>query len=318
MYQFIKIWDLYHYFVAASKIVETGSIPQTEYPLGALIPMLLPRLLTSDYGMYAILFHIQSVLAFMFGLWLLRGMWPPVRRSLWAYVLPFAFLFPLAIELLDVYVAVLALLALWLFARGREVPAGIALVAAVSVKFYPIILFPYLMLRGTKRPLVMGIMAGLSVMVIALNMYGVSFHAARGVQPESVYGSAMYLIGSRKTEYAFNSIQFAGSSMPMWASALAMSFFALLAIRSRRFMEGAYLMVLGFILSFKVFSPQYLFWLAPFVPFVGARKRALFVAATVLTAWYLGFYDQAVVKLIAPYSFVLVVRNFLLALSFFL
>ena len=313
MYDFIKTWDLWHYFNHASSVL-AGKPVQFEYPYFSLGFMLLPRLFTGDFSLYSFLFDIQSFIAIALSFFLL---WRVVgRQALW-FLLPVALLFPMAIELMDIYVVMLTAIALFFHTQKKIVSSMLFLALGVATKLYPVMILPLVAVKSS-RPLIGGLLLGISVFMATLNKSGVTFHLERGVQPESIYGSFLYLTGMRQTEYAFNSIQFAQSSMPIVLSlcilaALGIWFFF---VRRYKNVYDIWFFAVGmFILFSKVFSPQYLLWLAPFVPFVNIRRKILYGLAVFLTTWYLGFYDLAVVKLVSPYAWIPVLRNLLLIAS---
>lgn len=318
MYDFIKIWDLWHYFNHASDILR-GKFPIIEYPPLALLPMIPPRLLTADFGMYSFFYHIQTIVVILLGTFFL---WRLVRQRVWRFLVPFIALFPLAIELYDPYVVVLTLGALLLTIRRRYILALALLSLATAMKLYPVVLFP-LLLISPANSFFTGIFAALGIIGALINQQGLSFHLSRGIQPESIAGSLLFLRGLRKTEYAYNAIQFANTSMPFLVS---LGIFGIgTIISARNYIFGRirpsislwYNFVLLFIISFKVFSPQYLLWLAPFAPFISTRKKILYLVSVLITTWYLGFYDLAVVKLVMPYALLPVLRNLLLLASLF-
>ena len=80
------------------------------------------------------------------------------------------------------------------------------------------------------------------------------------------------------------------------------------------FFQRMYYPLMGFILANGVFSPQYLLWIAPLLPFVKKRIQVLVISATLLTTLYLGYYSQTV-HFEAPYYLFLFLRNILLFIS---
>lgn len=76
-----------------------------------------------------------------------------------------------------------------------------------------------------------------------------------------------------------------------------------------RFLAAA---LLAFILTNKVFSPQYLIWLLPFAPLLPRRERDLFAAATVLTITIFPMLFNSQLSLDAFGALLLDTRNLLL------
>lgn len=312
MYQFIKIWDLWHYFLNSGYFLN-GKAFSLEYPSGAVIPMILPRLATSDFMLYSWLFHIQTFIVFLIGFFFLIKL----TNRAWLYILPFFLLFPLAIELLDIYVVVAMFLSLYFFQKNKFVKSAMLLFIGISIKFWPILLIPLLAIKS-KKYTIYSLVAFLSAIVLFSNIYSLKFHFERGVQPESTAGSIIQVINKKETEYKYNAIQIKDSSLPLIVPLAVMALGYIFAFKNKNIFISSFYIILSFILGSKVFSPQYLLWLSPFLPFLKIKKSVLVITATILTTWYLGYYEKAIIDFVFPYNLSLLLRNLALILSFFI
>lgn len=82
-------------------------------------------------------------------------------------------------------------------------------------------------------------------------------------------------------------------------------------------MRLIFLLLLGAVLSSSTFSPQYLIWLAPFVPFLTAAESGVFILSSFLTWFYFRYWND-IISLQPMVVSVLVFRNALLVLLFFI
>ena len=306
---------MYHYWQWASAVVSNQSFT-FEYPTLALIPIVLPRLLTDSYSLYVLLFHIEmigfaGIIAFL------------IKKVLKLSPLPFLAiflaLFGLLIERLDVYVALLTFVSILLFHNKKYTFSALFLLLASATKIYPLVLFPIFGLRLLKEriKLIPFIVAAiLSVILIFTNPYSIEFHKERQVQPESIYGTLIYL-NNPKTEivYDHNAQEYKNVYLPIWFPLGILAFGFLRAIRQKSIFASSFYMILSFIVANKVLSPQYLIWLAPLVVFASKRTRWLILGASVLTIWYLGLYTQTVVDRITPFPWILTLRNLFFTLG---
>ena len=153
------------YFAFAGRILADGLMPYRdmplEYPPLALVPWLLPRLLTGDVHSYAWLLAVQNA-ALAAGIavclaWLARHGWSAGAPST---VLATGLLLLLGVGhvvvwLFDLLPALLVALALVAVVRDRPATAGVLLALGTLVKVFPVVLLPVLVLwylvRGHPR-----------------------------------------------------------------------------------------------------------------------------------------------------------------------
>ncbi len=246
---------------------------------------------------------------------------------------------PISLNTYDAWPALLTMLALWLFLRGRLLWAFAVLGLAVSAKVYPLVLVPLALLFASRREGARRAGLGLGVLVLvaaaviapfaAYSPHGVyeSFHAqaTRGLQIESL-GASLLLVLDRLGFYHARVVETfgvagrnlsGGSADAVAAGLLVLEALAVVTVwwlygRSRDLVAELPLAfaaaVAGFLAFTKVFSPQYLAWLLPLVlAGGGAIATALLALALVLAQiWF--FHYHALFRLDWP-VWLLVVRD---------
>ena len=244
---------------------------------------------------------------------------------------------PISLNTYDAWPALLTVLALWLFLRGRELPAFAVLGLAVSAKVYPLVLMPLALWFAWRRSGGRRALAGLGVLALvaaavvapfaAYAPHGVyeSFHAqaTRGLQIESL-GASVLLALDRLGVYHARVVETFGvagrnlaggtagavAAILLALEALAVATVWALYVRARDLRLQLPLAfaaaVAGFLAFTKVFSPQYLVWLLPLVLVAGdAAAIALLALALVLAqVWF--FHYHALFRLAWPVWLLLV------------
>jgi uncharacterized membrane protein len=205
---------------------------------------------------------------------------------------------------------------LWAWARDRPVAAGVLIGLGTAAKLYPIfLLLPIVLLAIRTRVWREAAWCVLSAVVVwlAVNLplslayyngwrefYAFSF--SRDAEASTFWYMGHYLV----------TVGFNGGVPPAWdPSGIAVAFLligalgavswlALLAPVKPRLGQLAFLSVLAFLLTTKVWSPQYSIWLVPLVALARPRWRLALIwqfseiavwIATLL--WLLGFNDSA-------------------------
>lgn len=220
----------------------------------------------------------------------------------------------------DAAVSCLILAALYAHRRRAVVLGGFLLAAAAGAKVFPLLLAPlfYLpsLLQGDRRRALRGVAAfaaGCVAFHLPLALVGgdgfwdvFRYHAERGLEANSSWSAL--LVGLHKLglvqaagEFRFGSVELDGPLVPWMIAGSAMCSLALplvvVGLYVRRMQQGysqremlptfCLAMTAAFIVSGKVFSPQYVVWCFPLVLLVpgplGSRARAvlLFIALLV-------------------------------------
>jgi len=232
---------------------------------------------------------------------------------------------PMAVDHFDFAVGILTLGAVYAFVRGWRTTAWIVLALAAMAKIFPIVIAPlfvlYLWRQGEYREIWKGGgIFGAVLLAIAAPFLlkafdgfvdSFTYHSERGLQIESTYASAILLgdewgIGTAKLNFDHGSWNLAGNSPDALArfSPVITGILLLLLynfyrwfqlsrslshqpIHERWLITFAALAVILFMLSNKVFSPQYMLWLYPLAAVSAGTHRpavcAAFAAAFFLT-----------------------------------
>jgi hypothetical protein len=186
----------------------------------------------------------------------------------------------------DLLAVMLTSLSLLLWARRLPLPAGIIAGIACAAKFYPVALVPVLLLlcvRAGKGRAFLLFFSGGVVSWLALNLpllltdragwaYFYSYNATRGAD----LGSIWYVMQLAGVEW---SGPFIVSALEVVCIAIGGVFIimeVLDAPRRPRVPQVMLLVLVVFLAFNKVYSPQYVLWLLPFV--VLARPKALDIA----------------------------------------
>ncbi len=207
-------------------------------------------------------------------------------------------------DLIPIALAALAMLA---WARNKPGWAGIALGLAIAAKFYPVLLlgaFAILALRsGRWRPAF--VLLGSTVATwLVVNApfamanregwwYFYSFNSERGVDFGSIWYASSVLGLPGVPADALNFVA-TGTFLALFVAIAVLS----LGLRRRpRLAQVAFLVIAAFVLSGKVYSPQYVLWLVPLAAMARPRWRDFLiwqVGEVVYFAaiwWHLAGYD---------------------------
>jgi hypothetical protein len=212
----------------------------------------------------------------------------------------------------DAWPSLLVVAALLCQLRGRTLAAALLLALGAMTKWYPILLLPLFLShnlygRGDRRPWLARVpravlAPGLLAAAVCVGILSITWfwHGGGLAAVKYVYGPK----GQGDRVPNPGSIIFALTSPSMWgwfapsdqdwlariatiAQFLPAVVMAFVPLRSREALLAACLVVvLGFMQFGKVFSPQWIVWVAPLAILVGSERRAallLLVAADVLT-----------------------------------
>lgn len=186
----------------------------------------------------------------------------------------------------DILVVALVAGAFWAWARGRPVLTGVMIGLGTATKLYPLFLLGALLvvcLRNrrmreffvaTVAAVGAWLVANLPVMVFGWEQWKVfwSFNSDRGADLGS-----LWLVWQQ----AGHTVSPATINLVSWAFfgavCLAVLLLGLLARRTPRVAQLAFLIVAGFLLVNKVYSPQYVLWLLPLAVLARPRWRDLLI-----------------------------------------
>ncbi|MEU0692167.1 glycosyltransferase family 87 protein [Streptomyces uncialis] len=200
----------------------------------------------------------------------------------------------------DLFAVALLAAATLMWARGRPFAFGVLLGLATAAKFYPFLLLGPLFLLcwragkwrafGTALWGAAGawLIVNLPVMVLAPEGWAkfYSFSQERGVD----FGSIWLLISQRgDLQIDPQEANNYGVAL-MVIICLAMIPLVLAAPRRPRFAQLAFLIVAAFILTNKVYSPQYVLWLVPLAVLARPRWRDFLVWQACEVAYFLGIW----------------------------
>lgn len=252
----------------------------------------------------------------------------------------------------DLVPAFLTLLTTWAVLRNRPLTAGVWLGLAIMVKLYPVILFPvfvvyYLIGKQIRASILLAIGTGFTLLIVGIPALILSdnqvfsfltYHQLRGLQIESI-GSGLLLLfhlpdlTQVNTVFNFGALHITAPGDELILNALPwlflFSFSSILGFSGLRFwreyklsglvsseslLSSLLLALLVFISINKVFSPQYLIWLVPFVFFMRFWQLALLVAIFLLTRLVYPVFYSDLINL-KPLAIVLLnIRNLLVIL----
>ncbi len=241
--------------------------------------------------------------------------------SLVVYVLGATILAPVLLWRYDMFVALLTIAAMLCILRSRPTLAGIFLGLGVSAKLYPIILLLIFGInciasrdRRALLRLAAGGMIGMAIALLPITLIYPEWlsvfldqHVQRGVQVESVASGLILFantlgitnVGLTSSYGACHLASPVADAVVGWMPFISIISIGIVLIcclfrfRHERATFGeitresltAYVAIglLAFIVTNKVFSPQYLIWLLPFVPFLRLRFNILLLLICTLT-----------------------------------
>ena len=311
--------DIQEYFQYAQRTFE-GQVPYRdftlEYPPGALPVLLAPG--PADHGYYdrfrlLMLALGAAAIALLVAVLFLAGADAAELAAgvLVPATLPFTLNPSLVVERYDLWPAALVLLALLALLRGRRVLGLVALGVGAAAKLYPLALVPLAILTRRGRAHVRREVTIVTAAALAL-VVPFAVVAPRGIghvgwllvrrplHVESLGGSIL-LVAHRLGVYEPTIyLSFAGSwdlagpaakvvavvgSLAEAAALIAVWFlFARTSRGPRELLLASAAAVVGFVVFGKVFSPQYLVWVAAVTPLALGRVRVFALSATVVVA----------------------------------
>jgi uncharacterized membrane protein len=284
----------------------------------------LPVIFSPHASVYVWAYISQLLVFDIIGILIIRALAVKLHLDPWKtlifYTLAILSIGPIITSRLDIIPAIATLGAVYYFIDGKHKTAFILLAAGTCIKIYPVILVPffliYLFLNRQRQNAINGIgcfaAACLIVIIPVLILspdglwHSLIYHAERGLQIESTYASVIELIHAAGN-LPITIVHNYGSSnlaSPLADSMAKASFFimapALTAVYwlfykhtgnrhsdNEMIITYSLLAILVFILTNKVFSPQYLIWLLPFIVLATGRFKnismLLFIMASLMS-----------------------------------
>jgi uncharacterized membrane protein len=214
----------------------------------------------------------------------------------------------------DLFAVALASLGMWAWARRHPVLAGVLIGLGAAAKLYPVlllgVLFVLCLRAGRLRAwgaaalaaAVAWVVVDVPIAVLAPENW-VRFFALNGsrpADPDTLWNMALHVTHNRildgpLAEGQSPSVLNAVVAAALVVLAVAVGALALLAPRRPRVAQLAFLLVAGFLLLNKVWSPQYSLWLLPLAVLARPHWRSLLLwqASEALLwvprlLWYLG------------------------------
>jgi uncharacterized membrane protein len=220
----------------------------------------------------------------------------------------------------DLFAVALATLGMWAWARRRPALAGVLLGLGVAAKLYPVLLLGALFLlclragrlrawlRTAVAAAVAWLVVNLPIAVLALENWSRFFalNRSRPADPDTLWNMLLTATHQRLfdgplAEGQTPSVLNAVVAVALVLMVAGVTWLTLSAPVRPRLAQVAFLLVAGFLLLNKVWSPQYSLWLLPLAVLARPRWRALLLwqaTEAVLWVprllWYLGVDNHGV------------------------
>lgn len=294
------------YFNFASKVI-SGSVPYRdfvlEYPPFSLFFFILPRLVTSSYPLYALLYQAEVVIIDLAAVFVIYDIARRLGKSPWktmtVYTVGILAAGPIITQQFDVFPALMVLLAIYFFWLGKNKTSWAILALGVVTKIYPIVLAPVFLIyyfrskeyRNMRSGIITFALVGLATTLPLLLISPgsilelINYHSQRGIEIESIYSSFLLIaekLGfvSAQAYFSFGSWNivgnvesaFAGASTFLLVLCLLIAYWIVYTKTNPRNRDlsslsafSTFLITLVLITS-KILSPQYIIWLIPLLP----------------------------------------------------
>lgn len=301
--------DLNHYYKNAGDVL-SGLVPYSEmafeYPPLSLLFMLIPRILSWNLESFYYCCAIQTYIFITIGTYVLLRIADDFIGCRWQthLILILFLLFGgyFVIARNDVYPAVFAIIAFWMYLKDRHVLAFAIMAVAAMIKMYPAIflipmVIPFIMKGDWRKTIVCVLSAAVVCLIVELPFLitdpstafaYLTYHSDRGIQVESVVGSFFMLYnilipGDLTVVFGYGSDNLSGvgpdALAPYMNSIMAvvlMLFIIVMIIRIHNTVSldklGPYVVLISmtmlmlFITFSKVYSAQYIIWIMLLLP----------------------------------------------------
>jgi uncharacterized membrane protein len=179
----------------------------------------------------------------------------------------------------DMLAIIFVVIALYFIRQNKVVYAASFLSLGFCAKLYPVFyLLPLLLTRSIRQwPKIIGVFFLVALVIngsfMFLNFdgwsYFISFNSQRHPNPDSIWAVVNTLVPS------LSNTQINILSLVLF---LSLSLIAVWKCRHDSIIKLCFILTLIFLISNKVFSPQYLLWLLPFYVLLDMKKKGLFYA----------------------------------------
>ncbi|MEU6279679.1 glycosyltransferase 87 family protein [Streptomyces sp. NPDC047028] len=200
----------------------------------------------------------------------------------------------------DLFAVALTAAAMLMWSRGRALAFGVLLGLATAAKLYPVLLLgPLLVLcwragkwreffQAAGGAVVAWVVVNLPVMYFAFDGWSkfYTFSQERGVD----FGSFWLIWSQNTTSPPTTTFVNTVATILVVLCFLGIAALTLTAPRRPRFAQLAFLMVAAFILTNKVYSPQYVLWLVPLAVLARPRWRDFLIWQACEVAYFLGIW----------------------------
>ncbi|MEX3100249.1 DUF2029 domain-containing protein [Streptomyces sp. V2] len=200
----------------------------------------------------------------------------------------------------DLLAGALTAAAMLMWARGRSLAFGVLLGLATAAKLYPVFLLGPLFLlcwragkwrdfgKGLGGAAVAWLVVNLPVMLFAFDGWSkfYTFSQERGVD----FGSFWLIMSQKSSDPLTTDSVNTLATLLVLLCFLGIAILTLTAPRRPRFAQLAFLVVAAFIVTNKVYSPQYVLWLVPLAALARPKWRDFLVWQACEVAYFLGIW----------------------------
>ncbi|MDX3385941.1 glycosyltransferase 87 family protein [Streptomyces niveiscabiei] len=200
----------------------------------------------------------------------------------------------------DLLAGALTAAAMLMWARGRSLAFGVLLGLATAAKLYPVFLLGPLFLlcwragkwrdfgKGLGGAAVAWLVVNLPVMLFAFDGWSkfYTFSQERGVD----FGSFWLILAQNSSDPLTTDSVNTLATLLVLLCFLGIAILTLTAPRRPRFAQLAFLVVAAFIVTNKVYSPQYVLWLVPLAALARPKWRDFLVWQACEVAYFLGIW----------------------------
>ena len=198
----------------------------------------------------------------------------------------------------DMWAVVLTAVAMLMWARKNPLLAGMFLGLGVSAKFYPLLLLGplfLLALRTLRWRAFFGTFLATAITWLAVNVPVMATHFTAWEQFYKMshdrgpdYGSIWLMLNANGVDFSNVNRLNDWGLMAFGALCVGIVVLTLTAARRPRFAQLAFLVVSAFILTNKVYSPQYVLWLIPLAVLARPRWRDFLLWQAAEIIYFLG------------------------------